>query len=248
MSRDAGTRAYQAGTIYMPRLEALWQLQEIDLAIDARRAALDDARARLGDSEELTAARALLSERTAAHREAAATQKDIELQADEVKAKIAPAEEKLYGGSIRNPRELSDLQKDIDQLKHQLSAIEDRDIEALARLETSESEMREAEASVRTLEAAWQEAQAELTQRVQRLDEELAGLEKERAAQAEGIDAAMKSAYDHVRRVRQGRGVARLDRNLCLGCRITTPTAIVNRARSAVGFVQCPNCERILYA
>jgi hypothetical protein len=58
----------------MPRLDDLWQLQEIDLAIDARRAALDDALARLGDSEELTAAR-VARQRTMAYRDAAATRK-----------------------------------------------------------------------------------------------------------------------------------------------------------------------------
>jgi predicted nucleic acid-binding Zn-ribbon protein len=41
--------------------------------------------------------------------------------------------------------------------------------------------------------------------------------------------------------------MARLDRNLCLGCRISLPVSTVNRARAGAVVVQCPNCERILF-
>ena len=41
--------------------------------------------------------------------------------------------------------------------------------------------------------------------------------------------------------------MAKLDRDLCTGCRISLPTNMVNKARSGNALVQCPNCERILY-
>jgi len=238
----------RATTFSMTQIADLWKLQEIDSALDSRRATVEDAQARLGETEELIAARARVEELGAALRSAQTAQKDIELEADDIKAKIAPAEQKLYSGNIRNPKELSDLQADIDQLKRYLSAVEDRDLAALAVLEQAEQEWRAARAELEALEAAWAQEQEELRERIERATAEIAVFERERAEQAEYIDGDLLKVYDHVRRVHQGRGVAKLDRNLCLGCRISLPVSIVNRARSGNTVVQCPNCERILYA
>jgi len=226
----------------------LWRLQETDSALDSRRATIDDARSRLGGSEEIEAARIDLAEKTRAHRAAESSQNDLELQADDVKSKIAPAEEKLYSGKIKNPKELSDLQQDVDQHKRQLSAIEDQDIEALTVVESAERDMRAALEHLETLDAAWREEQAELTERIERLTAEVAVYEAERAEQSTDIERDLLSVYEHVRRAHQGKGVARLDRNLCLGCRISLPTSTVNKARAGSALVQCPNCERILCA
>jgi predicted nucleic acid-binding Zn-ribbon protein len=232
----------------MLRIADLWRLQEIDSALDSRRATIDDARARLGLPEEIEAARIDVAEKTRTHRAAESSQKDLELQADDVKTKIAPAEEKLYSGKIKNPKELSDLQHDIDQHKRQLSAIEDKDIEALSTVESAEREMRASLEHLEALDAAWREEQAELTERIERLTAEVGEYEAERAEQAADIEPDLLGVYEHVRRAHYGKGVARLDRNLCLGCRISLPTSTVNKARAGSALVQCPNCERILCA
>jgi predicted nucleic acid-binding Zn-ribbon protein len=232
----------------MPSLAELWGLQEIDSALDSRRASLDDARARMGETEEIVALRARVEELRVAARAAQAAQKDVELEADDLKSKIAPVEEKLYGGTIRNPRELSDLQADIAQLKQHLSTVEDRGLEALGASERADSDLREATAELEAMEAAWREEQAELAERIDRLSAEIAIYERQRKDQAAEIEPPLVKTYEHVRRAHQGRGMARLDRNLCLGCRISLPVSTVNRARAGAVVVQCPNCERILYA
>lgn len=232
----------------MTRFAGLLRLQEIDSALDARRASRDDARSRLHESEEVAAARIRAEETARALRASQGAQKDIELQADEIRAKIGPAEQKLYSGAIKNPKELADLQADIDQLKRQLSAAEDRDLDALSATEEASSAAAAAQAEADAVERAWREEQAELTERASRLDGEIADLEDQRNEQARDIDSDVLRVYDHIRRAHQGRGVARLDRNLCLGCRISLPTNIVNRARAGSALVQCPNCERILFA
>jgi predicted nucleic acid-binding Zn-ribbon protein len=232
----------------MPRIADLWVLQEIDSALDIRRGQLADAQERLGDPEELLAARARVADLREGARRAWSSQKDIEAEAEPIKAKIAAADEKLYGGSVRNPKELSDLQADVEQLKRQLSAVEDRDLEALGALESAEQELREAEATLASLEAATREEQAELNERIARLTGEVGQYEAERRDAASAIEDTVLRVYDHVRRAHQGRGVARLDRSLCTGCRITLPTTMVNKARSGQALVQCPTCERILFA
>lgn len=230
------------------RTADLWRLQEIDSALDARRATIEDAQSRVGASDEVAAVRAELEEKIAACRAAEAAQKDLELQADDIRSKIGPAEQKLYSGSIKNPKELADLQHDIEQHKRQLSSIEDLDIEALSAVESAENARKETQSRLDAMERAWREEQEELNARIAQLTQEIAGYDAERRDQAADIEPDILRTYEHVRRAHQGRGVARLDRNLCLGCRISLPTSTVNKARAGNALVQCPNCERILCA
>jgi predicted nucleic acid-binding Zn-ribbon protein len=234
--------------ITMTVLADLWRLQEIDSALDVRRAALDEAESRQGERDDLIAARARVEELRDLVQRARAAQRAIEAEADGLKAKIAPQEAKLYSGAIKSPKELADLQADIEQLKRHLSSIEDRDLDALAALEAAEADARAATARLETLRAAWEQEQAELAVRIAGLRAEIRACEAERAALAETIDPKLLVTYDRLRLAHQGRGAARLDRNLCLGCRISLPTSIVNRARAGGTLVQCPNCERILVA
>jgi predicted nucleic acid-binding Zn-ribbon protein len=57
------------------------------------------------------------------------------------------------------------------------------------------------------------------------------------------------AAYDRLRRRRRGVAVVRVERGTCLGCRLTVPTVVLQRARSGTNPnpVQCPSCERMLY-
>jgi len=231
----------------MTRLSDLWQLQETDSALDTRRASLADAEARLCESEELLAARARADELHVVLRAAESTQKDVDLEAGELRAKIGPQEAKLYGGTIKNPKELAGLQADIDQLKRHLGTVEDRELEAIAAVEAADAEHRAAVAELTAIEQAWREEQAELAERVTRLTSEIAEYDEQRSDRAEYVDDdSLIKMYDRLRTAHQGRAMAKLDRNLCLGCRISLPLNLVNRARAGNALVQCPNCERIL--
>lgn len=231
----------------MIQISDLVRLQETDTALDSRRASLEDAESRLRESEEVESERLRVQELREALRAARSRQRDIEAEADALRAKIAPEEEKLYSGAIKNPRELSDLQHEIDQLKRHLAQVEDRNLEAMSVVEQAEAELSAAEQHLAALEAEWQAEQRALTEKIDRLREEIAAYEEERAERSAYVDDETLQRYEHIRRAHQGRGVARLDRNLCTGCRISLPVSIVNRARSGSMIVQCPNCERILY-
>ena len=232
----------------MSLLADLWKLQEIDLALDSRRASHDDAEARLGESEDVVAANARADELEQELQRARAAQHDVETEADDLRAKIGPLETKLYGGSVRNPKELADLQADVEQLKRHLSTLEDRDIEALGAVESADAEARTAAAERETAHAAWKAEQEELQERIAELRTEIAEFDAQRADQAEYIPADTLKMYDRLRMAHNGRALARLDRNLCTGCRISLPVNLVTRARGGSALVQCPNCERILVA
>src|ERR1700675_2737357 len=87
---------------HMTPVAELYALQELDLALEADRVAVEDAESGLEEPEELTAAREQLAERQEALRDAEKLFKEQEYQADEVRAKIGPLEKKLYQGKVVN--------------------------------------------------------------------------------------------------------------------------------------------------
>jgi len=225
----------------------LYALQETDLAIEAARAALADIESRLGEAEELVAAREAVVARQEEARAAEKRFKEQEFLADEVTRKIEPIEKKLYAGSVHNPKELEDLQQDIDSLKRRRSTLDDEALAAMEALEEAQQALRGAQLELEQLERTHGAEQQELQSRKREIEREIAASQARRAEQAPGIDEGLMRLYDRLAATRQGRAVAKVVGGACQGCRISLPTNLVQRARASSEIVQCSSCERILY-
>lgn len=225
----------------------LYALQEIDLALDADRAAVAEAASRLDEPGEIAAARERLAERQEALHAAERLFKDQEAEADQVAAKIEPLEKKLYHGTILNPKELDDLQRDIESLKRRRSELEDTALTAMDALEAAQAVFGAAEAELKELVGQHGSDAEAASRRKAELEAEIAGLERRRAEQATSIDAPLLQLYDRLLANRQRRAVAKVVGGACQGCRITLPMNLIQRARSSNEIVQCSSCERILY-
>ena len=224
----------------------LFALQETDLAIDGTVARLTEIEAQLGETEELIDARQRADQWREQLRPLEEKQKGLDWEAEEVRGKAAAIENKLYGGSVRNPKELEDYQADLTSLRGRLSRREDALLEAMLELDDAEAGLKQAEAALAEVEESWKAQQASLQEARAKLEGEIEGLEAKRARQVDGMDAAAVSLYDVLREHRQGTAVAVVERGLCQGCRISLPMSIVQKARAGVGLVQCVSCERIL--
>jgi len=224
----------------------LFALQETDLAIDGAVAKLNDIEAHLGESEELLAARERVELSRQTVQEVQARHKDLDINAEEARAKAAEIEKKLYGGGVSNPKELEGYQADLTSLRGQLRKREDALLEVMLELDDAEAALKDAGAALAQTEAAWNADQSSLIESRSLLQEELAGLQAVRSDQLDGMDRAALSLYDTIRQRRNGTAVALVERGLCQGCRISLPMSILQRARSGAGLVQCVSCERIL--
>jgi len=224
----------------------LYALQHVDLDLESHRSALADAEAHIGDTEELTEAREKAARRKEALRAAEQNFKEREYEADELRHKIEPLEKKLYQGSILNPKELDDLQQDIESLKRRRSQLDDQAIEAMEALDEAQREMKEAEQRREELEQEHQSGQAGLRAQIATMQFEIAELERDRNEQAAEVEPSLLQLYERIAAIRQ-RAVAKVEGGACQGCRISLPMSLVQRARTGNEIVQCSSCERILY-
>jgi predicted nucleic acid-binding Zn-ribbon protein len=225
----------------------LYALQEIDSAIDVAQATLAAVEEHLGETEELTSARAAVEEHREALRGLHDSQRDIEWQVDDARSHVTAVESKLYGGTVRNPKELSGLNDDANMLKGQLRRREDELLNHMVKVEEQEAALRQAEAVLKEVEGRWRGEQADLLGQKERLEAELTELESSRQAQAGRVDGRVLDLYGLLRDRRQGKAVVKVERGMCQGCRISLPMSVLQKARSGFDVVQCVSCERILY-
>lgn len=232
--------------LFMTSAADLFALQEIDLRRDARRALIADVEARLGETEELVAAREKVTSSEGEAETIRRQQQDIEEQLEDLDAKIGPLEKRLYDGSVRNPKELTDLHKDVESLKARRGRLDDEGLALIDAYEAAAAALNEARAVKESAEAAWQSDQESLIEEKARAEAESASLGQDRDRRAQGMEAGPLGLYETLRSLKQGRAVARLERGACQGCRISLPTHLVQRLRAGGELVQCPICERIL--
>lgn len=233
----------------MTLIADLYALQEIDSHIDQDEVALESLRAPAEENEALDEARLERAEHEAGLPELESRLRDLELQSAGLKAKADPVERKLYDGSITNPKELGDLQMDLDQINRHRQSLEDELLSVLEQIEAKRAAIAAIERRIEEMES---QSAAELAGNQAdetRLEGELVGLRDRRGSTAGRIPGQTLAAYDRLRRRRRGVAVVRVERGTCLGCRLTVPTVVLQRARSGTNPnpVQCPSCERMLY-
>ena len=232
----------------MSRVELLYRLQEVDTELDAKRRRLQQVEASLGETEELCQARARLEQAEAAYRRWQTTLRDLELKMAALDNKIRNSEQWLYSGTVKNPKELESLQKELNYLRRRKSAGEDTLLEAMIGVEEHEAAWKDAQAHWEIVEAAWTADQTDLCQEQGELLARLTELRELRAAREQAVEGTDLGTYEDLSWRKGGTAVARLEGNLCLSCHVQVPSSRLQQARHGDALVFCGSCERILYA
>lgn len=223
----------------------LYELQEIDLEIDAAERDVRSMTSRLGRNGAVLEARNELDiEKTHLDR-LNSRQKALENEIQDTSDKISRTEEELYSGRTTNPKELSALQQEASVLKNRRSQLEDDAVEVMEETESSNARVSAASNRLEKIEADWQAEQKRLESDIEERKERLAKLNERRAAISTGIDDEVLNRYTTIRKYR-GTAVAQVEQGVCQGCRISLSSAQLQRVRGGK-LVECNSCGRILF-
>ena len=231
----------------MSRGRHLYELQEADLEIEVKRQALAYVESQLGERQAVDEACDRLASEKKRLDELRASQREREWVVEDLRSRVATLEEKLYGGSVKNPKELASIQEQVEHLKRRGSEEEDHVLDIMTQAETAQENVTATGREVGTLEREWQLEQDRLARERDELTAALAILERKKRDIISRIDAASIRLYEELRAKRQGRAVAKVEQGMCQGCRIVLPIRELQRARGSQELVQCGSCERILY-
>lgn len=230
----------------MPGLQTVYQLQVADLERAEVAHKLRDAEEGLGETAELRQARERLQGEEAALARLRSRVRDLELEVQGLTDRIVATEQRLYGGDVRNPKELENLQADLGYLRNRREALEDEILTDLTAGDESEERLERARSEWAALHSAWEQNQERLTAAVADLRGQLARLDERIAGLRGALPAELLEPYDDACRKKGGRGLAAIRGGLCEGCRVAVPTSLAQQLRREDQIVRCGSCGRIL--
>ena len=225
----------------------LHRLQQFDSHLDQNRARLREIERILSDDSAIVAAQ---QREDTASKTLDAAQKSLHKADDNVKAqklKIEQTEDALYGGKVRNPKELQDLQHESEALKRYLTILDDRLLEAMLALDDASSDHAAAVIELQQVQTRLTNEFTSLHQEQANLIQENTLLESERGAAVHSISESELQIYEGLRKQKRGVAVATVKDKNCSACGSTLSAAQLHAARSPNSLTRCETCGRILY-
>lgn len=231
----------------MSRSFSLYRLQRIDSQMDRLEARLAEIEIALGQDTALRKAKAQVDQASAHLEEELKSLRRAEEAVQGQRIKIEQTEATLYGGKVRNPKELQDMQNEAAALKRYLGVLEDRQLEAMISVEAAENDLAAAKSAQEKSRAESAVKNSSLMAEEENLSRELERLSGERSAATPSIEDQDLALYEQLRKQRRGVAVAKVSDNACDACGSTLNSTLLNMARLPSQIARCDVCGRILY-
>lgn len=230
----------------MSQAEALYHLQVIDLQIIRNQKRLKEIAAALEDNVAVLAAQQQVETAQQTLKPLRTAVRDLELEIQTNSGKAKATEDRLYSGSVKNPKELQDMQNEIAAIKHRNDALEEKLLEVMMMVEEHEAVLAEHEVSLAEAKSESESQHEDLLGERDQLEAEVSTLlEKRKAALVPVTEDSLKM-YNTLRKQKANQPMALLNGLSCGVCGIEQTMAIVQDVRRGGKFVPCLNCGRIL--
>ncbi|MFC1978702.1 zinc ribbon domain-containing protein [Chloroflexota bacterium] len=230
----------------MSNVRRLYELQEIDLAIRDDRRSISDIEGKLQDDSSLLEAKTKLEEEEKHLSDMRKTEKQLDWDIEELSVKMKDVDKQLYGGSVKNPKDLASLNEELEHFKQRRSVMEDGLLDLMTDLEEQQRTYDHANNGFKKAQVEWQENNGHLVEDRNRLNGEIAELEGKREEVASQIDQSDLGIYERLRRTKGGEAMSIVEQGMCKGCRINLPTHTLQKVRTGQELIYCTNCGRIL--
>ncbi len=225
----------------------LFQLQQLDLELDRLSAELQVVATALQGNAELQKQRAEYKIAQQQLQTGLQAQKEAEWTLEDVNNRLKAQEQRLFSGSVNNPKELQSLQNEVQRLRAQQSHQEETTLEVIDAAESLQEGAQRRFNDLQKAEEAWQHEAVALVNRRDQLVARQEELRGKRALLTSTVDQGVLSRYDAMRRTRQGRAVSKIEQNACQWCRVILTPSELQRVRVYAELQTCTNCGRILY-
>ena len=230
----------------MSQAKVLYDLQQIDTEIRTKKQRLGEVLRLQKEPAALLAARQRATEAETDLNEWRAKHKKLTLEIGAVTDKAKRSEERLYSGTVKNTKELGDLQHEVEALGRRRAALEDESLQMMMAVDERQTISATATAEVNRLLEEHQASVTVLKVEQQTLAVNLNRLLEKRQRQLTLAQPASLKQYDQLVQEKRGVAVAGLRGNKCQGCLVTLSANTI-RAVDQSDLVRCDSCGRILY-
>jgi predicted nucleic acid-binding Zn-ribbon protein len=229
----------------MTSAKRVFELQQVDLALHAKHKELDDVTLHISRDEAYEKAKGDFESARDEQKAREKQYKDLDAEAEEVRGAVKQISDKLYGGKVKNPKELVGYEQEANMLKGNLAKKDDVLLDLMEKIEAAKGQIKGLQATFAAAETDWQGRKAVLEEQSGRLKEELTALETKRQEILGSIDKETLAVYEGIKG-RKGQAVSKVEQGRCLGCRVSLSISELQHVRG-MAIVLCSNCGRILY-
>jgi predicted nucleic acid-binding Zn-ribbon protein len=225
----------------------LFQLQQLDLELDRLAAEQQTITTALQGNTSLRRIRKeqeYLQQQLQASQQA---QEEAEWTLSDLTHRLQHKEERLYNGTVTNPKELQSLQSEVQQLQAQYNRQEERVLESLDTTETFKEVLEHKQNELKKAQDLWQSEHDRLMARQSQLEARKQDFGQKRQLLVTYLTEDQLKRYNTMRRSKQGRAVSKVEQSACQWCRVILTPSELQRVRTSTDLHTCTNCGRILY-
>lgn len=227
----------------------MYELQKVDLTWIKVAKRLQQLQQLLGESERLRAARGEVAQTEETLHTLRAAQRNAELESKSLAERISETETRLMSGTVRNPKELENLQLSLESLRRHREQVEEQAMTAMLQADQTAGELAERKDLLAEIESEWRSSQGNLIEEETKLKHNFALLKRKREALAQALGTTLLERYETMRKRKGGIAVALIENGICAACHVKIPIGIVNGLRGGSNtLVLCPSCGRYLYS
>lgn len=230
----------------LEQLRLLIRMQTIDKSLfdlDQEREAIPARLAELSRAEE--SLKAELEQNQAELDELVKRRQNLEEIADNIRAQLRRAENRLMGAKTH--REYQAANAEIDDNKDALRDNEDQLLEVMERQEQLEGVVAGlGERFAQARSEAGQQREV-LEQRYHDLKAEIGRLQAKRSQIVDQVEAELLREYDFIRQRREGVALSPVSQGICTVCHMGIPPQQYNELQRMDKIMTCPSCRRLIY-
>ncbi|NLM46068.1 MAG: hypothetical protein GX200_04625 [Firmicutes bacterium] len=233
----------------MTELQKLYRLQQVDLQAEQLQKELKTLPVIAAFQQlqnETAAAKKTVTETENRLKDCEKLIKHLEFDLQQIEAEQKDIQAELYGGSGHKAKELASLEKKAGKLGREKAELEEKLLSAMETKEALEQALPEAWEKYKKLHAELLALHKSGNEKIHELKSRLAGLQAEREALTAQISENLLAEYKKRRAQYQGKPLARIENDICSGCRVVISFTVKRSLQQFPGNTYCENCGRLL--
>lgn len=167
-----------------------------------------------------------------------------QLQAAEEESKAV--QERLYSASGQSAKELEQLERKAAALIAERQKQEEQMLLAMQGTEDLEAALEKAREDNLVIQKQLRQKQKSGNEEINILKEEIRQLREEREQILQQVSKPLADEYRSMRKQYSGRPLARLENDICSGCRVSVSSKICSQLNNPNSKINCDNCGRLL--
>ncbi len=232
----------------MNEAEKLYQLQEIDLGIIRSNKRLKEIEAELNQNEAVQAAQIQVEKAQKKLTPLQTQARNLDLEMQSTLEKSRTTEESLYSGAVKNPKEMRDMQQEIESLKKRHGELETQLLEIMFEVEEAETALQRTQDQLGLIQKTWEKEHLNLLEEQAQLESRVRQLKTKHKQAVEAVKPESLKLYETMRPRKNNQPVALMTGNTCGLCGVAQNMAVEREVRQGQTIVTCPNCGRILFS